>query len=258
MLTRSWRYGNQAMECSAQHPKPLPSTRQQKMGEFRYDGKHNSGNSFSNGIPNISPPYNPGEPQHYPHAQQHHGLPVSCQASTLLRPSTVYPQVPNTPGFHPSSRQRELFPSKMHPPIGTGRLSPYNEIRHSVPPPDVVSVTSRKLQPDTYHNPFAGALNPYMKYDHQHPQHHTKAGSAVTYPPKIPSQNWRSGPGRNVEPPSAQIYATELAQHGIPIRSGSPARRSSISSRRSSQADQHDRRHRPGDSSPQHGVQKKK
>jgi hypothetical protein len=147
----------------------------------------------------------------------------------------------------------------MHPPVGTGRLSTYNDIRYSVPPRDVVSVTSRKLQPsNAYHNPLAGALNTYLKPDDQHPQHRIKAGSAVTHPPKIPSQNWRSGSGRNAEPPSAQIFATELAQNGVPVRSGSPARRTSVSSRRSSQADQPDRRRRAGDSSPQHGIQKKK
>jgi hypothetical protein len=259
MLTRSWRYSNQAMECSAQYPQPLPSTRQPKMGEFRYDGKYDSGNNASNATPNIFPPSNPGEPQHYPLVQQHHGLPVSCQPSMLLRSSTVHPQVLNTPGFHPSSGQRELFPTKMHPPVGTGRLSTYNDIRYSVPSPDVVSVTSHKIQPsDAYRNPFAGALNTYLKPDDQHPQHRIKAGSAVTHPPKIPSQNWRSGSGRNAEPPSAQIFATELAQNGVPVRSGSPARRTSVSSRRSSQADQPDRRRRPGDSSPQHGIQKKK
>jgi hypothetical protein len=259
MLTRSWRYGNRAMEFSAQYPQPLPSTRQQKMGEFCYDGKHNSGNNSSNATTNIFPPYKSGDRQHHPLAQQNHGLPVSYQASTLLRSSTVYPQVPNTPGFHPSSQQRELFSSNMHPPIGTGRLSPYNESRYSAPPTDVVSVTSRNLQPsDTYHNPFARALNPSLKPDHQQTQHRIKAGCAVTNPPKTPSQHWRSGSGRNAKPPSAQIFTTELEQHSVPIRSTSPARRASVSSRRSSQAEQQDRRHRPGDGSPQHGIQKKK
>jgi hypothetical protein len=252
MLTRSWKNNGQPMDGSAQAPQLLPSTNPPRMGEFRYDGRRKS-REQSSIPPDTTSTSHRQAAQRYLHMEQHR-LPIPNRFSNFPQSKVPYPQVSKTPGFHPSTQPRELFPSKVLPPIGTGRPSSYDERDHSVPASNIVSVTSRSLKsPGTYINPFAEALEPYLKK----PGHKKRRISVeMNTHLDMPSQRCSSALEQRPHAPPFQTLARELAQHGVPIRSGSPTRRPSVSFRRRSQAEPQDRRNKLGDNSSPSGIVK--
>jgi len=255
MLTRSWMHNNHPIDCTAQTPQPLPFTTPPRMGEFRHSGRERFRNPSSNAASNLFPNSHPQVRQHHSHAKQHLGLPIPTQASTFPRSRGEYPRVHNTPGFHRSTQHQELFPIQANlPPIGTGRPSSFNEDNQSVPATNVVSITSRPLQPSgTFADPFAKALDPYLKRN----ESQQKAARGATDPGlNAPPQQWTSTSMPHRDFPPSQRRLRELAQHGAPNRSGSSTRRGSVSSRRASQGELQDGRNKPADNSSPRGILK--
>ncbi|KAE9378152.1 hypothetical protein N431DRAFT_461694 [Stipitochalara longipes BDJ] len=256
MLTRSWRHYDQPMdpELSPQH---LAPTAPPRMGEFHYDRKQRILGHISTAAPDLFPSPQPRSRSAHAHRKQHHELPSTNQPSLYLRSGVAYPQVPNTPEFNPSPQLRELFPSQSQlPPIGTGRPSTYPEEPQPIPARNTVSITSRPLQTSgTYVNPFAESLKSYLK-DSSHQQRPNSAIGSDQI--EITSRRRPSTSEHRPELPHAQIIARGLSRHGVRIRSDSSSRKSSVSTRRSSQAETHDRHRKPGDNSTPRGILKKR
>jgi hypothetical protein len=255
MLTRSWMHNNHPIDCIAQTPQLLPSTTPPRMGEFRYGGRERFRNHSSHAASNLFPTSHPQVRQHHSHTEQHHGLAIPTQASTFPRSRVEYPRVHNTPGFRPSTQHQELFPIQTNlPPIGTGRPSSFNEDHQSVPATNVVSITSRPLQlSDTFSDPFAKALGPYLKRNESQQK---AAGGATDSGLNAPPQRWTSTSMPRRDFPPSQRRSRELAQHGAPNRSGLSARRGSVSSRRTSQGEPQDGRNKPADNTSPRGILK--
>jgi hypothetical protein len=235
---------------SARGQRHQPSATLPKMGEFYYDGGRITQDHSSR---NLRPPPYPQARQHHSHTEQDQGLPVSPKASTFLRSGAPYPQVPNTPDYRPSNQFGQLFSAQLPlPPIGTGRPPPYSEFPDpvSTPAKDLVSLTSRPLQPsETFKNPFDKTLNPYLEsndcqqdpvrgaIDDHMDMEHRRTSALGSRPCFLQSQ----------------ILAREGSQYHSPGRTGSPTRRGSASFRRNSHPDPQDHRN----SSPR-GIVKKR
>jgi hypothetical protein len=249
MLTGGGIHKNQPIDCSAQTRQHLPSTTQPRMGDFHYDSRQ----PFRGYAPNAASKL---FPLPFRHVRRHHGLPIPSLASTSPRSRPEYPRVHNTPAFDPSMQQRVLFPSQTRlPPIGTGRPSAFNDDHQSAPVINVVSLTSRPLQPSgTFINPLSKASDPYLERNES--QQKTARGATDSDLIVRPQRRISTSLHCRHFPPSQRL-ARGLPQHVASNRSGSSAGRSSVSSRRASQGEPQDRRNRLADNSSSRGIHKK-
>ncbi|KAN0108516.1 hypothetical protein V8E51_008258 [Hyaloscypha variabilis] len=253
MFTRSWKNHNHPIEIVPLLPRLAP-TSPPRMGNVHYNLRPRIVDHHS--TPDLFPPSQPRPRQDYTHSSQSHGIPATNQLSLYARSGVAYPQVPNTPGFNPSSQPRELFPSLPQPPIGTGRPSSYPEGHQSLTDSNIISITSHSLQtPGTYTNPFAESEKPYLEDKNRRKRRNSATASnrIEMNPQRRPST---SAQAREKFP--IQAIARDLVRHGVPIRNDLSSRRSSISTRRSTLAESHDHQKKSTDTSSPHGVLKRR